>query len=266
VGRELRHDVRAALEIGTSRPEGGLIQDTSWAICLGAHVRVAEPEVSECVRVLPPERGRPTIIRWVWGKNESKMESRRGSRLKKPLCHGPFLRGSIPPAPATSICSSKPPFSRLHSAAWSRKRTASTDANGRLTGSIAGPFDVTGNHVLRSLQPFETDHGDRGGLNLAMLYAAVREGVDLLPGDGATFSARSPRPDRLSAMAPTLFCYPGHWTVFADPLEEIPHTGFTDIPSSQIRRHAARPGSLRYRGRAAAHRRPLYLSAVGCDK
>ena len=43
--------------------------------------------------------------------------------------------------------------------------------------AVICPFDVAGNHVLRTLQPLETDDRYRGGLDLIRVDTTLRERV-----------------------------------------------------------------------------------------
>src|SRR6267378_6827307 len=49
------------------------------------------------------------------------------------------------------------------------------------TRPVAGPFNVSGNHIFRALKPFKTDDRSRSTSRRSALYAAVREGIDLFP-------------------------------------------------------------------------------------
>src|SRR4030088_313965 len=52
------------------------------------------------------------------------------------------------------------------------------------SGPVAGPLDMSRNHVFRTLEPFKTNHGSGAALRFAALYAAMGERVDLLPING----------------------------------------------------------------------------------
>src|ERR1700730_3601357 len=54
----------------------------------------------------------------------------------------------------------------------------------RLRVAVIRPFNVTGNHVLRTLQPLETDHRYRRGFDFTRVDATVRELIDLIASDG----------------------------------------------------------------------------------
>ena len=49
--------------------------------------------------------------------------------------------------------------------------------------AVIRPSQISGQDVFRPLQPFEADHCRCGSLGLAMLNAAPREGIDLIPRD-----------------------------------------------------------------------------------
>ncbi|WP_334484021.1 hypothetical protein [Bradyrhizobium algeriense] len=55
------------------------------------------------------------------------------------------------------------------------------------TGTVAAPFDMSGDDVFWALQPLETNDGDRRRLDLAVLDAAMGKCVDLVSRHGRLF-------------------------------------------------------------------------------
>jgi hypothetical protein len=49
-------------------------------------------------------------------------------------------------------------------------------------GSVAGPFNMPGNHVLGALQPLKADHGSGAAFWFAEIHTAMGESVDLFTG------------------------------------------------------------------------------------